>query len=280
MGRIGIICPVDKRARSDADCLRCRTGVHPLTTTGEWCDLSYEMLSGMFDGSGRVSAHVSATQLCGCRRKVVLEAAHDYYADPLKLFPAWRGTMGHAAAERYPEPGCIYEQRFELAIPGHKKPFTGQIDKIDVARKQITDFKTKDKLPDGPDIRHVWQLNVYRHLVMHGWPQQAFEGIYGGERWIFPVGVPAEIEIDTLVLVYWSMKGVVQYECPVWTHDATWEFIKDGYEEIIDDELPPIPEGYDPFHGPLCTQWCPVNQHCVAALTAFNPTKLKKMAAK
>lgn len=260
--------------------MRCRTSDKPLTTNGKWCSLSYEMLSGMLDSSGRASAHVSATQLVGCRRKTVLEAKHDYYADPLKLFPAWRGTMGHAAAERYPEPGCIYEQRFELRIPGHTRPFTGQIDKIDVARKQITDFKTKEKLPDGPALSHVHQLNIYRYLVMHGWPQQPFEGVYGGERWVFPKNVPAEIEIDKLVLVYWSMSGVVEYECPVWEYDFTFEFIKNAYEEIVSDELPPVPPDLDPFNGPLCTKWCPVNHQCVEAITAFNPAKLKKMAAK
>lgn len=239
------------------------------------------MLEAMLDTRGRETAHISATMLGGCRRQARLQAEVEYYAHPAKLFAAMRGTIGHQAMEAHPEPGCLYENRFEVLVPGFDIPLTGQIDKVDIVKKKISDFKTKDRLPETPDDKHVMQLNVYRYLVKHGWPQKPFSATFSnGDTWDFPLNTAAEIEIDQLELIYWSMSGVRTFSTdsgadalPLYSDEAVLQHIVDGMRELTAARLPDIPSDRNPFSNKLCTDWCPVRNNCIERSFSLQATK-------
>lgn len=268
MPRIGIVCPVDGADVADHACLTCRTGA---PRAGAHCHFSYEMLKGMMDSSGRATAHISATMLTTvCPRRVWLEPREDYHVSPLRLFPAWRGTMGHLMTEAHPAPDVIYERRFEvqLEIAGEPVRVTGQIDKLDIRNRRIEDFKTKADAKIGklrePELAHVWQLNIYRFLVMHGWPQQAFtlDGM------AYKPGTPAGIAIDELKLTYWSMQEPKALAAPVLDEGEVTAFIHARAAGLIGD-CPPVPDHLDPYRDKLCVDWCPVRQHCLVRNLGF-----------
>jgi hypothetical protein len=229
------------------------------------CGVPYEILKGIMDRSGRKTAHTSATMLTNsCLRRVWLEQHEDYYINPMVMFPAWRGTMGHQMTEAYPEPGCIYETRFESIIKIGKKrvKITGALDKLDITKKHIEDFKTKGdsklKSLKSPEYAHTLQLNIYRWLVFNGWPQKKFE--HNGT--IYKVGIPAKIQVNSLKLDYWSMGQIKMYEPPLMDLQDVEEYILERAEKLI-TSTPEIPEDLDPFKSALCLNWCSVRDHCI-----------------
>lgn len=262
--RAGVLCPVDKARITDEECLACRTGTPRVETR---CHYPYEILKGMMDGSGRETAHISATMLGGCKRQTWLEAREKWWMNPDTSYPALRGTVGHAFIEKYPEPGAIAEVRFEAEIDGHK--ITGQIDKLHPGSKKITDFKTKaeDKNPLAkPQSDHVLQLNVYRWLVKHGWPQQlVFADAQGNAIEPLVPGTPANIEIAELELAYWTFGWSKLLQVPILSEDEVLTHITNGIKILQREEPPAIPPGLDPFKEKcvLCTVWCDVREACM-----------------
>lgn len=262
MPRIGIQCPIDKELIEDHTCLTCRTGA---PRAGTHCHFSYEMLKGMMDSSGRATAHISATMLTTvCQRRVWLERHEDYHVSPVQLFPAWRGTMGHLMTEAHPAPDVVYEQRFEVDIlfDDMVLKVTGQIDKLDIGNKRIEDFKTKADAKmfklKAPDPAHVWQLNIYRYLVKHGWPQKPFK--HG--KITYKPGKPANIDIDELKLTYWSMQEPRSIMAPIYPQEEVHDFIKAKAVNVA-GSLPDVPDNLDPHVDKLCIDWCPVRRVCM-----------------
>lgn len=269
MPRVGVHCPVDGERIDDQACLSCKSG-SPRPACGTSCIYSFEMLKGMLDSSGRTTAHVSATMLTSsCPRRTWLEQNTSWHANPQAMFPAWRGTMGHRMTEAHPEPGCIYEQRFETRLRIGKTTYkvTGQIDKLDIRRSAITDFKTKTdskiKRLKEPQADHVMQLNVYRWLVSTGWPQKRFE--LDGR--IYRPNEPANIVIDSLNLMYWSMETTKTMAAPIMELDEVAAWVEERVLGL--QELPPIPDDLDPNRSKLCTDWCAVRDECLAREIGF-----------
>lgn len=262
IGRLGIRCPVDDACVDDATCLACRLGA---PRAGTHCVYPYEMLRGMMDGSGREAAHLSATMLGGiCQRQTWLQQRTGYYVDPSKHWPALRGTIGHQLIEQYSEPGAIVETRFEIDLDGQR--FTGQIDKFHPERKTLTDFKTKaesKRQPLEPQPEHVMQLNVYRWLLWHGWPQQPVGPYRPGE--------PARIPVDRMELVYWTFGWIAQLEVPTLEFSEVEEYIRNGLAVLTSEQAPSIPADLDPagLRGKVstfCQNWCPVRRSCLQLL--------------
>lgn len=268
----GIICDVDNSRVEKTACLACRMSRTPREGLTHHCSWPFEMLKGMMNTSGRARASISTTQLSSCPRQIRLLAENDYYITAKTSFPSWRGTLGHFATEAEPEPGVIYEKRFEVRIPGIKPLFTGQIDCLDIQKRRIKDFKTrKDSgMPDEPKPEHIMQLNCYRLLARFGWPQDAFEyTLPNGDEWEFPVGIAAAVEVDDLMLVYWSMSEVRTFSTergnmvPILSDDEVWSYIKTRAAVLAAPELPDIPENWGPDSGnPICRNWCPVKSLC------------------
>jgi hypothetical protein len=223
----------------------------------------------MIEGSNRETAHISATMIGGCRRKTRLQMDNEWIGNPDQMFPGWRGTVAHLAMEEWPDPDCVYERRFEIRFPEYPVPFTGQVDKLDIIRRTITDFKTKkDKsIPRTPEYEHVYQLNCYRYLVKHGWPQRSFGFDPKSTAGTGPVrrfmhGTPAGIEVETLQLVYFSMEKVQIFHAELIPDEEIEDYIRSGLAEITAAEVPAIPEDLNPYSHRLCTDWCPVNALC------------------
>lgn len=275
MPRVGVECPVDGARISDEVCIACRTGA---PRAGKHCHYTYEQLKGMTDDSGRETAYVSGTMLGGpCPRQTWLKARKPWYLDPDAGHNAFRGQIGHLMMEQHPEPGAVYEQRFEMTLPDGRI-VTGQLDKIHFARKEITDGKTKgeDKeLPEKPDIAYDRQLNFYRYLAWHGSPQKPITHDGTGlplVRAILP-GRPAHIEITSLYLNYWTFKhkGSRLIPVPLRAEADTLAYILSGAATQYADEPPPIPPRMDPagMRGKVstfCALWCPVRRHCLELL--------------
>jgi hypothetical protein len=262
MPRAGIHCPIDQQNVSDETCLACRLGA---PRAGVHCVYPFELLKGMMNDAGRERAHISATMLGGiCPRQTWLQSREPWHASPERMYPALRGTIGHAMVEMHPEPGAIVEQRFEAVIDGIT--VTGQIDKLHPGNRTITDFKTKaegKKAPDAPQQEHIWQLNTYRWLVRHGWPQ---EPIRDGRTTLYTPGTPANIEIDRLFLVYWTFGWVAQIEVPVLPEAEVAHYIASGAAVQAAPEPPDVPGDLDPWRSTFCRDWCPVRMACVHRL--------------
>src|SRR5262245_64886078 len=108
----------------------------------------------MYDTSGRENAGVSASQLTGCTRQTVLQALYDYTADPEKLWPAYRGTLGHDLVQRHADPRCIVERRFRRKYGTRPTEWlTGQMDEVDVRMGLVRSEE------------HTSELQSLRHLV-------------------------------------------------------------------------------------------------------------------
>lgn len=261
MARIGVLCCHTGEDLTDEEALKHAKGIG---SGGIPCLYTYEMMAGMLDGSGRETAHYSATMLTGCKRQARLKVEEDYRIYPQRSFAAFRGTLGHLLTEHWPEPGYLYEKRFEIQFPDFPKPFTGQIDKLGIRQKAILDFKTKAdaKVPTEADPDHIWQLNMYRYLVKYGWPQEPFLMRVGDTVREFGIGEPANIEINSLTLCYWSMAKVKIVPVPIIPYKEVEAFIKEGLAVLVAEETPEIPEDLDPFIHPLCVDWCPVQEFC------------------
>lgn len=231
----------------------------------------------MTDDSGRETAHVSATMLGGiCPRQTWLKGRRPWYLNPERSYQAYRGTIGHLMLEQYPEPGAIYEQRFELVLPDGRI-VTGKIDKLHPGRKEITDAKTKaeDKAqPKRPDAGYVWQLNFYRYLAWHGSPQVAITHDGIGNPLDHPIlpGRPANIPIERLQLNYWTFGWVKTIPVPLLAEEDVLNSILEGVSTQYDDEPPPIPAHLDPAGlkngtpATFCRDWCPVREACLELL--------------
>lgn len=152
---------------------------------------------------------VSPSLLPRCPRRIKLERTRDYYAEPLKLYYAVRGSLFHQWLDR-PREGTHNEMRLWRQVTrGPQAPYwvSGAIDHINPRDKTIEDYKSKaDKalyylLKDSNDPDYEAQLNVYKWLVQGGRKGDSLEeALTNPEVWI---------DIDHLVLHYVFMNKVV-----------------------------------------------------------------------
>lgn len=274
-----IRCVVDQTEQTTAGCVACAEAL--TAPRGRRCQFTASILRGMYDGSGREDAGVSASQLTGCTRQTVLQHLYDYTADPERLWPAFRGTLGHDLVQRSPDPGCTVEVRYRRKYgPRDGDWLTGKMDEVDPRMALIRDYKTGSKPPDPDDVRlggfkesWVWQLNVYRWILA------------GGER--VDTGERIALDVTRLGIVYLHADAVYKYTVPVLPLPEVERFVvktataiqyalerKRDYDGIEDafgralamDSVPLPNPAYDPDRNRLCLDWCPVRDRCVARL--------------
>lgn len=121
----------------------------------------------------------------GCKRKTVLERTEDFYVEPDKKLPTFRGTMVHAVIEeakttRIKKAKWLIEEHMELPVKTKSGDWilSGTLDAYDVLRETICDVKTLqeyalEKMVTGkqngtwskhiPD-QYVKQQNLYRYM--------------------------------------------------------------------------------------------------------------------
>ena len=159
----GFICCRDGSREPFGSCLeRCRNRecVYPLPL------LASIVRSG--DHRKGIKHDLSATELTGCLRQVVLKEKHTFWEHPQDHVARWRGTNHHAAFDREgPFPGIVQERRLFADYDDEDgDPFTlsGQPDWEDETLGVIEDQKTCSKIPDEPYFSHVAQVNIYADL--------------------------------------------------------------------------------------------------------------------
>lgn len=234
----------------------------------------------MMDDSGRERAYVSASGTDPiCRRQAWLQDRVPYYVNPTYTYPSARGTMTHAWLQGWPQPGCFYEERFELWFDEFDVPFTGQLDKVDLngivatGRVKIEDLKSKEdpKIPkNGALQENIWQLNCYRVLLKYGSPQNQIDCDMHGVRLpggtVLKPGVPSGLIADDLILHYFSMSRPQTWKADLISDDEVLWRIRETMAWKLATERPPVPKSMDPLNGKFCTLWCPVRSACIQGM--------------
>lgn len=137
-------------------------------THGSWAGLTYELLAGMHESITKERpAEVTVTTLLHCARKVHLEHEAEFFTDPYRNYPAFRGTIIHALMEGFKDPEAITEQRYSREFDGTL--ISGGIDwwRWFGDRALIRDFKSVNELPkyNSAYTSHIQQVNLYRWLL-------------------------------------------------------------------------------------------------------------------
>jgi CRISPR/Cas system-associated exonuclease Cas4 (RecB family) len=198
MPQQGFHCIVDFVDVPYERCIECAA------TQGR-CQFTASILRGMAaDARDRRHDTLSVSTLVGCVRQAYLQATEDYYQRPDHQWWAYRGSIAHAIVERGAGEEAVAEQRFEreLALPsGRTVTITGQPDEIVPVRRLLVEYKTTDRPPKQPSATHIAQLNCYRWLIA------------------------PRYEIDTLGIVYLSMREVKKVAAPIWPDGQTERFL-------------------------------------------------------
>jgi hypothetical protein len=201
---IGFKCDLDNEPVSFADCVACAGAV--IAPKGTRCRFTASVLASLADNaSSRTGLGISATGLCGCLRQSYLNLTQPYYHEPIKLWPAYRGTLFHALFERSQVPGLVRERRLVKTLLGMS--ISGQPDEIDPARELLIDYKTVDRVPDTVQDRYIAQMNIYKWLLSDGVDMETGEII--------------NIPITQAGIQFVTMKDVTKLPVPLWSLEET-----------------------------------------------------------
>lgn len=255
MPLVGFFCEATGEEVTFEECLRC-------SEYTPRCQFTYEMLYPMTRNSDeRKDAGISITSLLGCQRKSYYALATKYHWWPHLLWPATRGTMFHSMVEEYANHQSIYETRFGARVGGIY--VTGQMDKITPRRKLVTDYKTKEELPDVASTDYVWQLNGYRLILDDG------EVVTPGKRGIvLEKGAKVHFDIQKLGLAMVTMSEVRKYGVPVQPLERVHAFFgKRAWTLSTALSGGPLPDRQvpEPRASKFCTEWCPFYLTCISS---------------
>jgi hypothetical protein len=129
---------------------------------------------------------ISVTQITGgCKRKTFLERTQDFYIEPDKKLPTFRGTLIHSLIEKgntkeIKKAGWLIEQHMELPVTTKSGSWilSATLDAFDKKRKTLFDVKTLqeyavEKMVTGKEEgtwsdhisdSYVKQANLYRYI--------------------------------------------------------------------------------------------------------------------
>lgn len=141
---------------------KCGEAIHP--------DYAAALLADRASQEDRVGVRVSHG--LSCPRRAAIEAAEDYYVDPLSMNAALTGTAWHemmesAGASKCFDPDRSVEAEVAGTIAGIN--LTGRIDRLrgDLIEdwKHKNDFDKRHRDIGGADPEHVTQLSLYAELA-------------------------------------------------------------------------------------------------------------------
>jgi hypothetical protein len=245
----GFICDLSGEKVSFEDCISCSND-----PTKPFCQATPNMLRGMCAGlQERREAGISVTTLTGCLRSGFYNISTDYYHNPSKLYPAFRGTLGHLLMELGKDPETICETRFARYLDSGVL-LTGKPDLYDPRRKLLIDFKTKQKLPESPPVEYVEQMCGYRLILADGYAMDSGEHV--------------NYEIESMGLVFLTMMEYVKMPVPIMDTDQVMDLFSTRAAlvegALRGGELPPR-DTSNPTKSTLCREWCPHYQVCLAS---------------
>lgn len=223
---------------------------------GEWAGYPYEVLLGMYKNLSKVRpAEITVTTLLHCARKVHLERESEYFTDPAKNFPAYRGTIIHSMMEESKTPEAVVEQRYSREFEGTL--ISGGVDwyklKHTNGRTLLRDFKSTNELPkyNTPYTSHRQQVNLYRWLLQ------------------------LDPDLTDMEIVYLSMEGVKIIPLSaggetrngrkkpnhVWTDEQVEDFLRERIALLKRDE--PLPYRLVPDEDLwMCAEYCELRDLC------------------
>lgn len=224
---------------------------------GEWGGFPYEVLLGMYKNLSKVRPpEITVTTLLHCARKTQLEREVDFYADPRRNFPAFRGTVIHTIVESDAAPGAVVEQRYARDFEGTR--ITGGLDwhRLMTAKNGktlIRDYKSVNELPrfNSAYTTHQQQLNLYRWLLGLDPEDTVLEVVYISMDGVKIIPLSAGGETRT------GRKKAQQ----VWDDDRAEEFIRERLALLQRDGILPyrlVPEE-DLW---MCAEYCEVRELC------------------
>ncbi len=231
--------------------------LHTARDHGEWGGFPFEILMGMYINLSKVRpSTISVTALLGCARKIHLEREADFFADPMKNYPAYRGTIIHAIVQNDASPDATVEKRYTREFEG--TTITGGIDwhatfEAKNGRTLLRDFKSAKALPKyySAYTSHRQQVNLY--------------------RWLLDLD-PAETELE---IVYIAMEGVKiiplsaggvtrtgrKKANQVWSDDEVEDFLRVRIALLKRDE--PLPYKQVPEDDLWqCAEYCELQSLC------------------
>jgi CRISPR/Cas system-associated exonuclease Cas4 (RecB family) len=233
MPQQGFHCIVDFVDVPFEQCINCAA------TQGR-CQFTASLLRGMADeAKRREHDRISVSTLTGCVRQSYLQATHGYYQRPDQQYWAYRGSIAHAMVERGAGDGTIAEQRFERELPlpsGRSVTISGQPDEIVPTRQLLVDYKTVERPPREPSVQHIAQLNCYRWLVA------------------------PEHDVNTLGIVYLSMRGVKKVGVPIWPDGQAERFLAERAASLV--QARETGEWPDMTEDTWMCRFCPVAEPC------------------
>lgn len=248
----GFLCDLNPREEVSFDeCLACaRAAVPP---RGRRCRFTATMLAALAASSGgRADAGISATSVNGCLRRAYLDATQPYHQQPIKLWPALRGTLFHALFERAGDGvDLIRERRICRDVAGIT--ITGKPDEVAPGRGILVDYKTvKGEIPEKVPEAYEVQLNIYRWLLADGRDRETDE--------------PVKIDIRVLGIIFVTMGTVAKRVVPVWSLDRVEDYLQPRAEALrlaFDADIWPDRIVPDPTQRTLCRDWCPHYAACL-----------------
>lgn len=201
----GVICCQTGKPESFDRCLEASLRGRPAP-----CDHPFALIAFMANkDQAREGVGLSATQLTGCARKVVLQRDYAFADRPENMWNMFRGALGHEMVGRYAElvPDGLMEVRvakeFEVPFEGEVYPttLTGQPDWSvpDYGPQEegmVEDFKsTKRKVAviTDPKEEHREQVTIYAELMDGGY--------------IFHTGDPIQFPVSIGRITYFDMEG-------------------------------------------------------------------------
>lgn len=224
---------------------------------GEWGGFPYEVLLGMHKNLTKVRpSEITITTLLHCARKVQLDREAEYFADPRKNYPAFRGTVIHAIVQNEATPDAIVEQRYARDFEGTR--ISGGLDwhrlmKAKNGKTLIRDYKSVNELPKfySAYTSHQQQLNLYRWLLDLDPEETELEIVY--------------ISMDGVKIIPLSAGGTTRTgrkkAQQVWDDDKAEEFIRERLALLQRDGILPyrlVPEE-DLW---MCADYCEVRDLC------------------
>ena len=167
------------------------------TSNPKWSPWTHELVAAALGEHQERGDRISVTALTtGCPRGLVMERKEDYIAAIDGMYPPLRGTLLHAALERYGRTGSIVEARFYVTIDGIELSGSPDLLTIDT----IYDYKMTENPPNfGYPYRHHTEQLMFGAFIARN-----------AEKWDYPTELPfdpREHPVTNALVVYLGPKG-------------------------------------------------------------------------
>ena len=218
--------------------------------------LPYPIRRAIADTQSERSRWFTPSQISMCLRKAKWSITKDYYEPPMSCYAAMRGNLIHDILERASDDGSITEETVSRKIEGTDVEIRGTFDRFkdgilyDYKTQKDLGFKIFKTKPYAKEM-HIWQVNIYRWMMLPKYDVKDIKMIYLGLGNIAVTG--EHIQYDD-----WGREsGFDMDPCPVYTEEKVYNYLKAKADVIEKMENPPA----DSSLGWLC-KVCAFRDEC------------------